>query len=322
VTPNGRLSISDLRFVAKEFRPFTTNLEIFDRYREEDYPDNYKELWEITTELSDTKTPHFENISYWRAVRDNEYIPWLYSLGVRAAQLTIFGDEETTDYFVGRKGAFNEILRTIDALLLNGIAPRIQVFIYKNNISQLPYIQQLLETLDLEKRCNDIGKEFSFFLHQGSCSGENRQFYQDWITLEDVAKIPSRLVDLTLKHFEKSNIMEVLGKPEQELYNLLMRDTSTNSIVTSRPVFFVDKDFFVYPNHDAPLPFWCLGNLKTDGAGKILDSYASNASIGQHAMSTIPVGEMVRMCGNPESMRLFDEGDYVDFILDSYCRNV
>ena len=112
VTPNGNLSIDDLKFVAEQFRPFTDNLEVSDRYREEDYSDNYKELWRITSELSDTKTPHFELISYWRAVRDKEYVPWLASLGVKAAQLTIFGDEKTTDYFVGRKGTFQEILQT------------------------------------------------------------------------------------------------------------------------------------------------------------------------------------------------------------------
>ena len=109
-TPNGKLDIDDLKFVANEFRPFKDNLEVSDRYREEDYNDNYRELWQLTTELSNTKTPHFENISYWRMVRDHEYAKWLVSLGVKAAQLTIFGDEATTDYFVGRKGAYKEML--------------------------------------------------------------------------------------------------------------------------------------------------------------------------------------------------------------------
>ena len=321
VTPNGNLSVDDLKFVANEFRRFTKNLEIFDRYREEDYPSNYKELWEITTEISDTKTPHFENISYWRAIRDEEYIPWLCSLGVQSAQLTLFGDEETTDYFVGRKGAFNEILQTIEYLLQNGIAPRIQVFIYKNNISQLPYIQQLIEALDLEKRCADIGKKFVFFLHQGSCSGENRQFYDDWITLEDVDKIPPKLIDFTVEHFGASNILEVLGKPERELYTQLFEDVSTNSIVTNTPIFFVDKDFNVYPNYEMPSSFWCLGNLKIDGTEKILDTYANNLSVAQQAMSTIPICEMVKKCGNFESIRLFDKWDYMNFILEKYCRN-
>jgi len=322
VTPNGNLSVDDLKFVANAFRPFTNNLEIFDHYREPDYSNNYKELWEITTNLSNIKTPHYENISYWRAVRDNEYIPWLYSKGVRAAQLTIFGDEKTTDFFVGRKGAFNEILQTIELLLQNKISPRIQMFIYKNNIAQLPYVQSLIEKLDLEKRCSDIGNKFAFFLNQGSCDGENEQFYSDWITPEDVAQIPPKLVEFTIKHWGKPNIIEVFGETEKELYNQLIQDSSfISSIVTNTPWFFVDIDFNVYPNYETPSPFWCLGNLKADGAEKILETYINNNSKAQRIMVSIPVSEMAKKHGNPESMRLFDISDYQNYLLTKYCRN-
>jgi MoaA/NifB/PqqE/SkfB family radical SAM enzyme len=320
VTPNGNLTVDDLKFVAEEFRPFTDNLEIADRYREEDYPDNYKELWAITAELSDTKTSHFENISYWRAVRDKEYVPWIYFQGVRAAQLTIFGNEETTDYFIGRKGAFKEIMQTVEILLRNRIAPRIQMFIYKNNISQLPYIQRLIETLDLEKQCLGFDKEFVFFLHQGSCDGENEQFYDVWITLEDVDKIPQKLIDFSLKHYGKSSIMEVLGETEKELYNQLIYDSSTGNIITNSPVFLIDKDFNVYSNYETPSKEWCLGNLKTDRAEKALDNYINNNSTAQHIMATVPIYEMVKKCGNAESMRLFGKWDYKNFILNKYCR--
>lgn len=320
VTPNGHLTVDDLKFSADAFRPFTNNLEVIDRYREEDYPDNYKELWEITAELSDTKTPHFENISYWRAVRDMDYVPWLYDQGVRAAQLTMFGDEETTDYFVGRKGTFREILQTIEILLKHKIAPRIQVFIYKHNISQLPYIQNLIEKLELESRCRDFDKEFAFFLHQGGCDGENEQFYDMWITPEDVEKIPTKLIDFSLKHWGISNIMEALGEPEKDLYNQLIDDSSTGNIVTDSPVFFIDRDFYVYPNYETPSKEWCLGNLKTDGAEQILSNYINHNSIAQYILYTVPISEMVKKFGNPESMRLFGKWDYKNFILNKYCR--
>lgn len=318
VTPNGNLSVDDLKFAAEAFRPFTGNFEVVDRYREEDFSANYKDLWELTTALSDSKTPHFENISYWRAVRDSEYVPWLYSLGVRAAQLTIFGSEKTTDWFVGRKGAFSEILQTIEILIQNKISPRIQAFIYKNNISELPFIQQLIEKSNLENRCSAHEKPFTFFLHQGSCSGENVQFYDDWITPEDVGKIPQNLIDSTLKHFGKSDIMQVLGETEKALCDRLIRDFSTNSIVTDKPVFFVDKDFNVYPNYETPSPFWCLGNLKTDSAEKILNVYVNNGSAAQRAMLTVPVGEMAKRHGNPDSLRLFGEQDYKNFLLEKF----
>ncbi|MCL2171241.1 MAG: hypothetical protein FWB71_03730, partial [Defluviitaleaceae bacterium] len=282
------------------FRPFTNDLEVSDRYREEDYPDNYKELWEITAALSDSKTPHFENISYWRAVRDGEYAAWLYSHGVRAAQLTIFGGEETTDYFVGRKGAFAEILQTIEILLANKIAPRIQTFIYKNNISQLPYILQLIESLDLENRCAGLDKEFSFFLHQGSCSGENAQFYDTWITPEDLKKIPPKLLDFTTKHFNTQNTAEIFGETEQSLYARLIHDPShLDSIITDAPIFFIDKNFNVYPNYETPSPAWHLGNLKTDGIQKVLNAYLNNNSPAQHTMATTPINKMAKTTETP-----------------------
>lgn len=107
---NGNLTVQDLKDTAEAFRAFADTFEIFDWYREPDFRDNYKELWKLTEELSDRKTPHYELISFWRAVRDPEYIPWVASLGVRNAQLTLFGDEAATDYFIGRKGAYQEIL--------------------------------------------------------------------------------------------------------------------------------------------------------------------------------------------------------------------
>jgi MoaA/NifB/PqqE/SkfB family radical SAM enzyme len=255
-------------------------------------------------------------------VRDNNYVPWLFSLGVRAAQLTIFGDEETTDFIVGRKGAFNEVLQTIDILLANRIAPCIQFFIYKSNISKLPYVQQLIETLDLEKKCVGFDKGFSFFLHQGSCSGENEQFYDVWITPEDVEKIPPKLRDFTIKHFNTQTIEEVLGETEQLLCNRLIYDNSNmSSIVTDKPVFFVDKDFNVYPNYETPSPLWVLGNLQTDSADKILTAYANNESIAQHTMITTSISKMVQKHGNPDSMRLFGEWDYKNYLLLKYLRD-
>jgi len=61
---------------------------------------------------------------------------------------------------------------------------------------------------------------------------------------------------LTLKHFKKSHIKEVLGDTEKELYNQLIPDNSAENIVTNRPVFFIDNDFGVYPNYETPSKFW------------------------------------------------------------------
>ena len=44
--PNGHMAVDELEWAAKQFRPFTDCLEIFDWYREPDFRKDYKELWE------------------------------------------------------------------------------------------------------------------------------------------------------------------------------------------------------------------------------------------------------------------------------------
>jgi hypothetical protein len=129
---NGRLGAGELRFVAEAFRPFAGSIRVESWYREPDFLPEYRALWALENELSSAKRemPHWELMSVWRAVRDEGYIPWLQSLGLKEAQLTLFGGREMTDRYTGRRGAFDEILRTIKLLLAAKIAPRIQVFVH------------------------------------------------------------------------------------------------------------------------------------------------------------------------------------------------
>lgn len=318
-SPNGSLSDSDLLFVAKQFRPFTSCLTIDDWYREPDYSDRYQERWQMCESLSDRPKTHFELVSVWRLVRDPQYVKWLSSLGLKAAQLTLFGCEKTTDYYTGRKNAYREILEAIDILITNHISPRLQIFINQANADEMPFMEALITELQLEKRCREFGGMFSCFIHQGSCDGENEKLYDIRVTPTEVQKIPKQLAEYTLKHFHKENLMDVFGKTEQEWYETLLSEHSTASYVTDKPVFYVDSHFNVYPNITCPAPFWLLGNLKTDGIERILENYAENRSLAQSVRMTVPVCELVRAQGNPNSQRLFGKEDYIEYLLNTYC---
>lgn len=324
-SPNGNLNTDDLKFVAEQFRPFTDSLEIDDWYREPDFRDNYRELWSLCNELSDSHHEHFELISIWRLVRDKEYVKWLSSLGLKAAQLTLFGGREKTDFYTGRNGAYDEILESIEILLRNKISPRIQVFVNKDNIGELSFIENLITSLDLESRCKEFGGEFSFFLHQGSCDGENEKLYEIRVTPDDLEKIPQTMLDYTLKHFKKENketIADIFGKTEQALYAELSEADITHSFVREDPVFFIDRDFNVYPNLSAPDDAWLLGNLKSDGISTVLENYTQSKSPAQHAHMTVPLSEIVKASGDPDSQRLFTEADFVIYSINKYCRAI
>lgn len=318
-SPNGHMTVDDFKHIAKQFNQYACEVEMFDWYREPDFKDNYKQLWDLRKQLSDSITPHFELISVWRIVRDSGYVKWLVSLGLKKAQLTLFGGETTTDYYTGRKGAYKEILQAIDILMENNISPRIQVFINKYNIDELPLIETLIREKNLEKRCSDFGGEFTCFIHQGSCDGENAKLYNERITQEDLIKIPQLLAKYTLKHFNATSLNEVFGQSEQDLYNKLINDVSTESYVEDSPVLYIDSKFNVYPNISAPASYWCLGNVNNDGADKILQSYLQSKSVAQSTRLTVPICQIVKSCGNSHSLRLFGEQDYIIYLLNKYC---
>ncbi len=318
-SPNGHMTTDDLTEIAAKFKPYAREFEIDYWYREPDFKDNYKELWELRKQLSDKITPHFELISVWRIVRDDEYVKWLVSLGLSKAQLTLFGGENTTDYYTGRKGAYREILQAIDILIENKISPRIQVFVNKANIDELPLVEKLILENNLPERCAAFGGEFTCFVHQGSCDGENAKLYDVRVTQDDLEKIPPLLSDYTLKHFHAKNLNEVFGQTERELYQKLITDTSTGSFVVDSPVLYVDDAYNVYPNISTPVSYWCLGSLKESGAEKILQNYLSGKSIAQTVRREIPFCEIVKRCGEPNSLRLFGEQDYVEYLLNQYC---
>lgn len=319
---NGSMTAAEIEASAKEFRPFTDCLEVFDWYREPDFSDQYKELYELCRRLSDKRTEHFELVSFWRLVRDKDYVKWLASLGLKKAQLTFFGGEDTTDFYVGRKGAYRELLRAIEILIENKISPRIQTFVNKNNIGELENVSKLIEELKLEERCVSFGGEFSFFLHQGSCDGENEKLYNIRITPDDLEKIPEALRAYTQRHFGCDSIAEVFGKTERSLCEELSGDTSTRCYVNDSPVFYINGNFDVYPNITAPSPHWCLGNLKKDGAEAVLENYAESGSTAQRVRMTVPLGEIVKRQGDITSRRLFSKSDYIVFLLNKYCRDL
>lgn len=320
---NPKLSERDLRFAAEAFRPYARTLTVYDWNREPDFGDDYKQKWELCKELSSPEAPpeHYELGSVWRLARDKEYAPWLKSLGLRYVQLTLFGGEETTDYFTGRRGAYQDILKAIDVLLENGIAPRIQIFANRRTIPELPKVVELIDKLELERRCEAIGIPFACFVHQGSCDGEAEKLYPIWVTGDDLDKIPERLARYTLKHFNAPDIRDVFGREERELYGELMEDHSTQSLGKDAPAaLYIDGRFNVTPNIGVPAEPWYLGNLKEDGADTILSRLINDRSPAQHMRATVPVSELVRSCGDPTSRRLFGRNDYIEYLLSRCCQ--
>ena len=317
-TPNGHLSEEVFAQIALMFKPYAHYFECVSWYREPDFKDNYIALWDLEHKISTEHHTHYDLASFYRLARDESYAEWLSNLGVKTIQFTLFGGEKTTDYFVGRTGAYREMKVAIERVLKHKIAPRIQIIVNKENILELNHVVRLVQELELEKRCEAIGQEFSLFIHQGSCEGENTQFYKDWLTKDDLNKIPEYIVKKTIKHFNQPSIEHCFGHTEETLYKHMINNQEIKSMVVDDVVFYIDKDLFVYPNVGVN-KWWSLGNIKKEGVKKILENYRSNRSIAQMIMTTVSVSEIVRKIGDVKSQRLFHEEDYYMYCLNQYC---
>ena len=319
-SPNKKQPLRALEYAAKEFYSYCDKLEVYSWYREPDFRDDYTKLWELENELSKNCSPQrYELLSVWRLNRDKKYIEWLKGFDISTYQLTFFGMEDKTDYYTGRKGAFKELIDATDILLENGMVPRWQVFIYGDNVRETESLINLADELNLEEKCENLGERFDVFCHQGSCEGEGRKLYDNWITLDDAGHIPQKLIESSKIHFKCDSVQGFLGKPECELMEGLENDDSFIELPTENATFFMDCNFDVYPNFSENSKWWLLGNLKKDGAVKIVENYRRNASAAQKAAEKISVREMAQACGDKPGKRLFLVNDYKMYLLNTYC---
>ena len=148
------------------FRPWFDTIAYYSWLREPDFCVGYRERWARDNAISvNAKPERFELASFWRLVRDPDYVRFLKEVGTRKVQLTLFGLEAMTDKYIGRKDAFQEVLKATDILLENQIAPRWQAFLTEENREEVTALPDLIKTLDLEKRCQAFGGTFRFFVH-------------------------------------------------------------------------------------------------------------------------------------------------------------
>jgi MoaA/NifB/PqqE/SkfB family radical SAM enzyme len=314
---NANTPVEDFIRIAEQFKdykrdgkPFFEELVFNTWYREPDYPDNYRELWELENRLSTGEVPRFELASVWRTVRDKDYAPWLKELGVEIVQLTLFGTEENTDYFKGRKGAFKEHMQAIDILLENGIVPRIQIFPFSTTIDDITRLYQALQDIRLEEQENDLGKEIPCFLNTTTPMGAGFDLEDIRLRRSDVKNLPKYLVEKTLKHLKSENT-DTLWKTEAELLPGLLDEDIPLNEESDILAFLIDPDFNVYPNFGEIAEWWCLGNVKKDGVGKIIDTFIDRNTPGMKMNFEIPVSYFAEKYGTQDNERLWAKVDLI-----------
>ena len=309
--PNPNLSDSDVKSIADAFKEHFENITVYSWLREPDYCEHYRDRWIADNELSSGAKPQrFELASFYKIVREPEYIAFLKEVGTKSVQLTLFGLEETTDRYVGRKGAFREILQATELLIANGIVPRWQFFLNEENKAEAPELLALIGKLRLKERWPG----FTFFLHEGSCDGENAKLYPLRIRKESVA---AELLPYYPDFGSKCTERELVKRFQTKTQEYFVPSNHHGDIV-----LFVSGAWDVFFNFTHMTSPWVIGNIKTDAMSELCRRIQEEDIPALRAAQTIPLSELAARYGDPGSTRLFEEYDYKMFLLNRFLSNL
>ncbi len=214
-----------------------------------------------------------------------------------------------TDWYVGRKGAYQELLQATEILINNQIAPRWQVFISTKNAADIIKLLAKSRELKLTERCKAFGEEFSFFIHSGSCDGENRKLYPLRIYKRD---IPAALIPYYLDFTE--------AKTEAELCEMLANDDTCFAYHNESEVTLIIANIFdVYFNFTHMRPEWKIGNILTDESSELVRRIVSEDIPALRVARNTPISELVKRFGDLQSHKIFDcVDDYKAYLLNCF----
>lgn len=302
--PNRRMEPEADRFIVNYFSPFFDKIAFYSWLREPDYCDDYEKRWQRDIAVSKNAAPlRFELASFYRIVRDPDYVPFLKSVGVNKVQLSFFGVGETQDRYVGRKGAFDEIIKATDILIDGGITPRWQCFINEENRLEIVEVYRLAQRLR-EEKC----QELEFFVHEGSCDGENRRLYSIRIEKQH---IPEELIPVYLDHDELLT--------ESECCRLLASDRSQPSFpIGDEITLYVSNTYDVYYNYTNMSRPWIIGNLKCDEPAELVRRVLQGDTHALREAGKCSWSELAEAYGDPSSQKVFAMDDFKMYLFNNY----
>ena len=314
---NKGISEAEVRRITGLFRDFTCNegdVPLFEKVwvsphiREPDYCDDYRRLYELAGKLSDGPPWRYELLSIWRLARDESYAAWARSVGPDTCQITFFGEEETTDWFFRRKGAFRDNLLATERLLAAGMKPRWQIFANTRGIPEFESLLRRVDRMRLRDRVESLGGKFDIFVHTPGAWGRALDIEHIRPTIQDVQKIPCELLESSRRHFGS----ETLWDTEPELCGQILAGQPWFGYAIEpahMPWFIITSGFDVFYNAFGYDPWFCLGNIQREPLAVILGRFENNDTPGLRTIYTIPPQELVRKYGCLDSAKVYGDAD-------------
>jgi MoaA/NifB/PqqE/SkfB family radical SAM enzyme len=329
---NRKMSDDDLRWAVAQFRHYLAendtgieSLSVSSYFREPDFSDDYRHLYELEVELRDGPPESYELLSIWRLARDKEYAAWAKSVGHDTCQVSLFGMENTTDWFYRRRGAFHDALTATERLLDIGMKPRWQLFLTKKLLPEIDDFLRLVERLRLRERVREIGGGFQLFMQLPGPEHEGRKIEYLRPTAEEASSLPDEILKASKKHLGR----QVLWQTESKLYASITEDGADlpkNENILSEPEsfwFFVMNNWDVYSNIGTLEPWWRLGNLKEDTVAIIMQRFEHDEIPGLDILYRYPPEKLADEYGDPEGRKIYSgKTDLLSLYHAKHCEKI
>ncbi len=302
--PNREMEKGADQFLVDYFSPYFDQIAYYSWLREPDFCGDYEARWQRDLAISKNAVPQrFELASFYRIVRDERYILFLRSVGVKKVQLTFFGLEATQDRYVGRKGAYGEVMRAAELLMDGGIIPRWQCFINEENREEIVQLYGMAREIR-KNRCPEI----EFFVHEGTCDGENRKLYP--IRIEK-RHIPEELIPVYLNY---DGLLT-----ERECVERLKQDASAPAFPIGDEITLnVSNTFDMYYNFTHMTEAWKIGNPKTEAAETLVSRIVTGNTPALRAAKECSWAALAAEYGDAASEKAFDLDDYKMYLFNAY----
>ena len=304
------LSEEDVRWGVSRFRDFLAGdslpvkrLSVATWFREPDFRDDYRKLYDLEAALGDTKPNRYELLSVWRLARDESHARWAKSVGPDTCQISFFGMRETTDWFYRRKGAFDDALTATERLLDAGMKPRWQLFLTTKLLPELNEFLRLVDQHRLRYRVRELGGEFQLFMHTPGPDGQARELEHRRPTAEQLVDLPEAIMAPSRKHFGR----DILWHTEDTLVAEI-RSGSELEIGSWLPDvlwFFVCANWDVFANVGTLEPWYRLGNLKQDQVESIISGYEGDSVLGLGVQFHEPAARLTERYGDPSGQKVY-----------------
>jgi hypothetical protein len=197
------------------------------------------------------------------------------------------------------------------------------VFLTTKLLPEMDAFLDLIRDLRLEERVRErFGVPFPIFLNVPGADGEAARIEHLRPAASAMEALPGYLVEKTLVHWGVGSLGDCLGQAESALLPELLSRQEPHASFQGTLCFLVTPSLGVYANVQEPAPWSCLGNLEMEGVERVLTRFEGDETPGLRALYHVPVAELARRYGRPDSELLYSANDLIDLWIRRWAESV